>query len=272
MTDPFRYEGKRVLVVGAASGMGAAVAHLAKGLGAEVVGMDYATMSAAGMTAIPLDLRDQASIDAAVDQCPGPIHALFSCAGVADGTAGIERVNFIGQRHLIERMVGEGRMPKGSAIGMISSVAGLGWERELPLLADYLGTPDFAAAVAWHLGHPENIGYLWSKKAMCAYVARQAYPFLARGIRINSIMPGPTDTPLARANAETWLGFAQDYRDAVGIAPSTPEEQALPLLYLCSDAATYVNGVNIITDAGYVSAGMTDAFDAPAIKMMLGMA
>ena len=89
--------------------------------------------------------------------------------------------------------------------------------------------------------------------------------------RINSILPGPTDTPLARANADVWLGFAQDYRDAVGIAPSTPEEQALPLLYLCSAAASYVNGVNIVTDAGYVSAGLTGAWDAPFIKTMLGL-
>ena len=40
-----------------------------------------------------------------------------------------------------------------------------------------------------------------------------AYPLLAKGIRINAIMPGPTDTPLAQANKEMWLGFGADYRD-----------------------------------------------------------
>ena len=271
MTDPFRYEGKRVLVVGAASGMGAAVARLAGGLGAEIVGLDRAPMTEPGVTAITVDLGDRASIDGALEQCTGTFDALFSCAGVADGTAGIERINFIGQRHLIDRMVAEDRLTRGSAIGMISSVAGLGWERELPLLTDYLATADFDSAVAWIGARPELATYSWSKKAMCAYVARQAYPFLRRGTRINSILPGPTDAPLARANADVWLGFAQDYRDAVGIAPSTPEEQALPLLYLCSAAASYVNGVNIVTDAGYVSAGLTGAWDAPFIKTMLGL-
>jgi NAD(P)-dependent dehydrogenase (short-subunit alcohol dehydrogenase family) len=271
VSDPFRYEGKRVLVVGAASGMGAAATRIAKDLGAEVVGMDYAPITEPGVTGIEVDLRDQASIDAAFAQTTGTFHAVLSCAGVADGTAGIERVNFLGQRHLLGRLVGEGRMAKGSAIGMISSVAGLGWERDLPELLDYLDTPDFAAAVAWHDAHPDHANYTWSKKAMCAYVARQAYPFLAQGVRINSIMPGPTDTPLARANADIWLAFAEDYRQATHITHSTPEEQAMPLLFLCSDAASYVNGVNIITDAGYVSAGLTGAWDAPFIKTMMGL-
>ena len=91
--------------------------------------------------------------------------------------------------------------------------------------------------------------YLWSKQAINAYVARQAFAFLKRGIRINAIMPGPTDTPLAQANAEMWLGFAPDYRGEIGIDPSTPLEQAYALAFLCSDAASVVNGITMITDA-----------------------
>ena len=270
--EAFRFDGKRALVVGGASGMGAATARLVQDLGAEVVVMDYADVNLDGVKAIKVDLRDQASIDAAIDECGGPVHALFSCAGVADGTAGIEKVNFIGQRHLIERMVNEDKMPAGSAIAMISSVAGLGWENQLPLLLEYLDTPDFDGAVKWIEAHPEKADYSWSKQAMCAYTARQGYPFLKRGIRINAIQPGPTDTPLARANADIWLGFASDYREAVGIQASSPEEQAYPLVFLCSPAASHMNGISIITDAGYVSAGLTDAYDAPFIKLMLGRA
>jgi NAD(P)-dependent dehydrogenase (short-subunit alcohol dehydrogenase family) len=270
--EAWRFDGKRALVVGGATGMGAAAAQVIQDLGAEVVVMDYADVTQAGAKAIKLDLRDQASIDAAVDECGGPVHALLACAGVADGTPGIEKVNFIGHRHLIDRMVNEGKMPPGSAIAMISSVAGLGWENDLATLGEYLDTPDFETAAKWIETHPDKANYMWAKQAICAYVARQAYPFLKKGIRINAIQPGPTDTPLARANADLWLGFAQDYRDAVGIPPSSPEEQANVLVFLCSPAASHVNGVSIITDAGYVSAGLTDAFDAPFIKMMMGRA
>src|SRR3954469_4677342 len=99
--DGFRYDGKRVLVVGGASGMGAGVAELVQDAGAEVVVMDFAEVTLAGAKAIHVNLGERASIDAAVERCGGPVHALFSCAGVADGTPGIEKINFIGHRHLI---------------------------------------------------------------------------------------------------------------------------------------------------------------------------
>ena len=124
----FRYDGKRALVVGGATGMGAATAELVQDLGAEVVVMDFAPVTLAGREGDHLDLRDKASIDAAVDECGGPIDALFSCAGAADGTPGIEKINFIGHRHLIDRAIEQGYLGRGSAIGMISSTAGLGWE------------------------------------------------------------------------------------------------------------------------------------------------
>ena len=103
---------------------------------------------------------------------------------------------------------------------------------------------------------------MWSKQAINAYVAREAFGFLKQGIRINAILPGPTDTPLAQANEEMWLGFGADYREAVGIEASTPLEQAYPLVFLCSDAASGVNGVTVVTDAGYVASGITESFPA----------
>ena len=74
--------------------------------------------------------------------------------------------------------------------------------------------------------------------------------------RINAILPGPTDTPLARANADTWLGFGTDYRADAGIEASTPEEQGYPLVFLCSDAASYVNGQTLAVDGGFDAAGI----------------
>ena len=83
---------------------------------------------------------------------------------------------------------------------------------------------------------------MFSKQAICAYVAREAMPLLQQGIRINAICPGPTDTPLAQANKEMWLGFGADYRAAVGVEASTPLEQAYPLVFLCSEAARCDHG------------------------------
>jgi NAD(P)-dependent dehydrogenase (short-subunit alcohol dehydrogenase family) len=267
--DAFRYDGKRALVVGGASGMGAAVAELVQDAGAEVVVMDYAEVTLPGVKAIHVNLAERASIDAAVDECGGPVHALFSCAGVADGTPGIERINFIGHRHLIDRMLAADMLPPGSAIGFISSAAGFGWQANLDLLQEYLDISDFDEATHWAQEHGKT-DYLWSKLSISAHVAREAFGLLKRGIRINAILPGPTDTPLARDNEETWLGFGADYRSEAGIEPSTPLEQASPLAFLCSDAAKAVTGITMVTDAGYFSSGITGSFPAatPAVDFL----
>jgi NAD(P)-dependent dehydrogenase (short-subunit alcohol dehydrogenase family) len=267
----FRYDGKRVLVVGGATGMGAAVAELVQDAGAEVVVMDFAEVSLAGAKAIHVNLGEAASIAAAVAECGGPVHAVFSCAGVADGTPNIEKINFIGHRYLINLLLAQGMLGRGAAIGFISSAAGLGWEATLPLLKEYLDITDFDAAAQWAQEHGKA-DYMWSKQAICAYVAREAMPFLKQGIRINAICPGPTDTPLAQANKDMWLGFGSDYRAEVGVEAATPLEQAYPLVFLCSDAAEAVTGTIMITDSGYFSAGMTEAFpDAtPVVNFLLG--
>src|SRR5687768_11638855 len=194
--EALRYDGKRALVVGGATGMGAATAALVRDLGGEVVVMDHAEVTLDGVKSIKLDLRDKAGIDSAVDECGGPVHALFSCAGVADGTPGIEKINFIGHRHLIDRLLEGDTLPRGSAIGLISSAAGLGWEDNLEQLGGFLDITDFDAATKWAQEH-EKSTYIWSKQAINAYVARESFALLKRGIRINAILPGPTDTPLA---------------------------------------------------------------------------
>jgi NAD(P)-dependent dehydrogenase (short-subunit alcohol dehydrogenase family) len=269
--DKFRYDGKRALVVGAASGMGAAVAQLALDAGAEVVGMDFADMALPGAKAVHVNLAEKASIDAAVDECGGSVDALFSCAGVADGTPGIEKINFIGHRYLIDLLLERGMLGRGAAIGFISSAAGLGWEVNLPQLTEYLDITDFDAAAQWAQQNGKA-DYMSSKQAICAYVAREAMPLLKRGIRINAICPGPTDTPLARANEDMWLGFGSDYRAEVGVDAATPLEQAYPLVFLCSDAASAVTGTTVISDSGYLSSGLTESFPAatPAAKFLMG--
>lgn len=258
--DAFRFDGKRVLVVGGATGMGAAAAELALSAGAEVIVMDYADVTLDGVTAIHVNLADRDSIDAALAQLDGPVHAHLACAGVADGTPGLERINFIGHRYMVEAMVASGTLAAGSAICFISSAAGLGWESNLEKIKEVLAIADWDEAVAWceEFGYAD---YFHTKQIVCAYVASQAYPMRKAGIRINAICPGPTVTPLAEANADMWLTFGADYRTEVGVEASTPMEQAWPLLFLASDAARSVNGITLVTDDGYMSSGITSSYE-----------
>ncbi|MBX3313279.1 MAG: SDR family oxidoreductase [Actinobacteria bacterium] len=261
--DAYRYDGRRAVVAGGATGMGAAVVDVLLDAGAEVIAMDRAEITRDGVTAVSLDLSDKASIEAAVDGLDGPVDALFSCAGVADGTPGLERINFIGHRHMIDRMVDKELLGRGSAIGMISSAAGFGWEENLHNVEQYLAVRDFDEATAWAQEHGRT-DYLWSKLTVNAFVAQEAMPLLKKGIRINATLPGPTTTPLAKANADTWLTFAEDYRAEVGIEASTPLEQAYPLVFLCSPAASGITGITVVSDAGYFSSGTSKAYQ-PAV-------
>ena len=261
--DAYGYKGKRALVVGGASGMGAAIVDVLLDAGAEVTMMDRAEVAKPGVTFHAVDLADRASIEAAAKAVDGPVDALFSCAGVAQSTPGIEKINFLGHRLFIELLLEADKLPRGSAIGMISSAAGFGWEQNLEKANAWLDVADYDEAYQWALDNGTT-DYLWSKIAINAYVAREAMGLLKKGIRINAILPGPTDTPLAQANADTWLTFGADYREEVGVEPSTPLEQAYPLVFLCSDASTAITGGVLVSDAGYFASGMAGSFQPAA--------
>jgi enoyl-[acyl-carrier-protein] reductase (NADH) len=69
-----------------------------------------------------------------------------------------------------------------------------------------------------------------------------------------------------------WLAFGQDYRDAASVETLVPDDIAGVMAFLGSDAARGVNGVTLLVDQGQIAAGVTDAFEAPRIKAMLGVA
>ena len=271
-TAQFQYTGKRALVLGGATGMGAAVAQLAADLGAEITVLDVAAIDYSAAQSVRIDLRDQANVDAAITELNGRFDVLFSCAGVADGAPGLMAINFVSQRYFIEQLLAKGMFNAGAAIVMIASIAGLPWLRKLEKVLEFLAVPDWDGALAWIDANLGTDNYMFSKQAMCGYVASQAFGLLKQGVRINSVMPGPTDTALARANADVWLAFGKDYRDALGIEALSTEQVAGAMAFLGSDAASGITGANLVVDQGYMGAGATNAFDAPFIKMMLGLA
>ena len=105
MRDILGYEGKRVIVTGAASGMGAATAAILVDLGVEVHAIDIKKPDVTGLASYTeCDLRDPDQIDAAVDRIGKIVNTLFNCAGLPNTSPDLDvmLVNFCGLRHLTE--------------------------------------------------------------------------------------------------------------------------------------------------------------------------
>lgn len=256
MSDILGYRGKRVVVSGCFSGMGEATARILLDLGAEVHGLDYKDCALPLASFTRMDLRDEASVEAAARAVSGRVDALFNCAGLPNHCPPLDiaRVNFLGLRRLTDLIVP--MMPEGSAIGCIASTAGRQYQQRLEKYLELLAIPGFAEGLAWfetNLALHQDT-YSLTKEALCVWTMSQGAELIKRGIRLNTILPGPTNTPMMPEFEKTADKTIIDFMTQPSNRYSTPEEQAMPLIFLNSAMASYVNGVPLVVDGGFTGA------------------
>ena len=254
------YKGKRVVVTGCHSGIGHATARLLVAAGAEVHGFDIKPVNLALARFAELDLCDPRSIEAAAASVGGPVDALFNCAGVSHAlpAAQVMKVNFIGTRYLTELLVPA--MAKGSAIVSVASNGGAGWPNNLALLKQLTATMSFGAASDWYQANSDaaRAAYSFSKEALIVWTMQASATLIARGVRINCTNPGAVQTPmLDEIEAMTGAAAIDQVARPIG-RRSSAEEQAWPLLFLNSAAASYINGAVLPVDGGFLSARAMD--------------
>lgn len=271
MTDLISYKNKRVVVSGCFSGMGEATAKKLVQLGAEVHGLDYKHSELALASFTNVDLRDPASIDAAAKKIGGKVDALFNCAGLPQTFPAMDvmKVNYAGTRRLTEAFLP--CMSAGSAIVSISSNGGLGWSRRIPTLMQLIQIDNFEGAMKWCEENAETVreGYAFSKEAIIVWTMLISSRLIKQGIRINCTLPGPTQTPMmAQFEAATKASVLDAAAQPIN-RRSTADEQAGPLVFLNSDAASYVNGVAFPVDGGFLGGLATGQID---IKTLMGNA
>ncbi|MFT4520760.1 MAG: NAD(P)-dependent dehydrogenase (short-subunit alcohol dehydrogenase family) [Halioglobus sp.] len=264
----FSYDGKRVVITGASSGMGEATAQLVHNLGAEVVAIDVQKPKYDFAHYLEVDLRDVSAIEQAVDEVTqSRVHNLFYCAGlpgVKFSAVDVVTVNFLAQRHMINRFVPH--LQAGDAIASVSSGAGMGYSFFGAQLQPFMDITDFAQAQAWILDNESEEwfeSYSFSKMCSIVFTLRAGGDITTdTGVRINCISPGPTDTAMMPAFIEqTSEAFFDRYPKPIG-RNSTAQEQAWPLAFLNSPAASYLSGENIYTDGGACSGVLNGSIDA----------
>jgi glucose 1-dehydrogenase len=247
-----RVEGKIVLVAGAGGGIGGAAAEGLGREGAAVVcadiGMAGAEAAAARIraaagraTAVSLDVRDRAAVDAAVRTAVsefGRLDVLLDCAGVSQTATFLDldpgewdriiSVNLTGMFHLgqaaARQMVRQGG--GGSIINVTSQLA--------------------------EVARPERAAYVASKGGGRSLTHAMALELAPHAIRVNAIAPGPTLTGLTQAS------YADPERRRATIAQiplgrmGEPEDIVGAILFLASDESRWVTGSTVTVDGGYL--------------------
>ena len=254
MNPTYDFEGQVALVTGASSGMGLATARAFAQAGAAVVLTDVnetalreATddLTRAGHQALGVscDVSDERQVAAMVERAVGELGRLdmaFNNAGIqapptdaADEPAELfDRVNAVNLRGVwacMKHELGQMRAQGSGAIVNNSSLGGL-------------------------VGLPERAAYHASKHGVIGLTKSAALEYAPRGIRINAICPGTIETPMV---ADMIAKGELDMDEAVAGQPiarlGQADEMAAAVLWLCSPGASFVLGVALPVDGGYVA-------------------
>jgi NAD(P)-dependent dehydrogenase (short-subunit alcohol dehydrogenase family) len=263
MNDLFRYDGKRALVVGCASGMGEATAAVVQSLGGEVHGVDYKKPDASLASFTECDLRDGEQVESLVASVDGPFDAVFYCAGLPQThpPRDVMAVNFAALRAVVEGMIP--KMSQKGAIAVIASTGGLGFAQRMDVIGELLATDGYDAALHWVEQHPEAVaeGYTFSKEVVTVYVMQRSFDAIQQGVRINCLSPAATATPMMPEFEKATSPEIMEVMTGPVARMARPEEMGWPLAFLNSDAASFVVGLNLVVDGGFLAGATTGAID-----------
>jgi NAD(P)-dependent dehydrogenase (short-subunit alcohol dehydrogenase family) len=245
--------GKTIVVTGAASGIGAATAALAKSYGAQVIGVDIAKPAENTGRFIEADLSDDESIHRLVAQLPDGLHGLANIAGLPPTrpAADVVKVNLVGLKSLTNRLLP--KLARGASIVNLASLAGLGWPEAIePIQASESLELDDVEAFCGAYGIEGARSYFFSKEALIVWTMQNRWTWRERGIRMNAVSPGPVETPILKDFLQT-LGERAEEDMRTMDRPGTPADIAPVVCFLLSDGSAWIRGSNIPADGGMLS-------------------
>ncbi len=248
---PGRLSGKVALVTGGESGIGLATARLfvAEGARVFVAGLDERALARVGEELGPdagaavVDVTDERAVEDCVAEVVGRfgrLDVVFSNAGIsgpiasladypADDFRRVLDVHVLGAFHVLKHALGA--MADGGSIVVNSSVVGL--------------TAD-----------PGIAGYATAKHAQVGLMRVAAKEAAPRGIRVNTIHPGPTDTAFqtrieVQATGQEPAAAARAFEEMIPLGRhADPDEIARLVAFLVSDECGFITGATIAADGG----------------------
>jgi NAD(P)-dependent dehydrogenase (short-subunit alcohol dehydrogenase family) len=245
MYNPFSLEGKTILVTGASSGIGRAIAIECSKMGATVVisarnkerlRETLSLMEGNSHSIIEADLNKKEDRMQIVELSP-QIEGLVNCAGLIktlpfqfvneNNLEEVMNVNFTAPALISAQLVKKKKMAKNSSIVFISSISG-----------------------NMCVGGGNSI-YSASKAAINGIAKNMAYDLAPKGIRVNCVMPGMIDTHIFDSGTITDEQLEEEVKRYPLRRWGKPEEVAYAVIYLLSDASSWVTGSNLVIDGGF---------------------
>lgn len=242
---PGRFGGQSVVVTGAASGIGKAVASRIVREGGRVIAVD---LSADGLTALAADLGEAlvpvtaditapASADAVLAAAGGRVDALANVAGVMDNDAAVHEVDdTTWERVLRVNVEGPMRLMRAVVPGMLAAGGG----RIVNIVSE--------AALR---GSAAGAAYTTSKHALVGLTMSSAYQYAGTGVQVNAVAPGAVATGIPVPAAAPY-GSARTAKMRVAIPGlALAEELAASITFLLSKDAVNINGAVLPSDGGW---------------------
>ncbi|MDR0528333.1 MAG: SDR family oxidoreductase [Zoogloeaceae bacterium] len=244
--NPFRLEGKRVLVTGASSGIGQKIALSSARMGAEIVGVgrDPDRMAAtakalAEISSLPhkmvsADLTLSADRESLLGALGAPVEGVAHCAGVSR----LAPVRMMSEKHLRELQAINVEAPMLLTQGLLKK----------NLVASG-GAILFLASIAAHIGVAGVAGYSGTKAALIAMTRCLAMEVVSRKIRANCLSPALVQTPLLEATGKI-VGSLEEEEKNYPLGFGTPEDVANAAIFFLSDASRWITGTTLVMDGG----------------------
>lgn len=242
--NPYSLQGKVVLVTGASSGIGRATAIECSRLGAQVIITarneqrlqdTFNQLVGTGHQMILCDLANEESVDQLAQAVPH-LDGLVNNAGYQeylpvpfikkDKLEAIMSVNTIAPITLLQKLLRSKKITKGGSIVFTSSLAGLG------------------------INAPGNSMYAATKGAISAFITGAAIDLSPKKIRVNAVCPGMVNTAIMDYGT---IGEEELKADAANYPLGRygePEDIAYAIIYLLSDASSWVTATNLVIDGG----------------------